>query len=208
MISNCSNLYPIYLLCVVGKRHLQHARLSGDLEAEALIFPGLGSSHFSSSNSSFYSLSAKSKLKYPLQCNQPQISGHHPIFVSSQSGRKRFIVCRVENCLHGLLWKHRSQEWASTLSPTSNSNMITKTLLQTGNNCTQIYTHTCRTALLPELILVNFHNLPLQFEGLFREQLEVTDVVWWVLLWVIIPQLSYKEGVILVWKKQTKNKQQ
>lgn len=34
-----------------------------------------------------------------------------------------------------------------------------------------------RTRLLPELVLVYFHDLALQFEGLFGKQLEVSDVV-------------------------------
>lgn len=37
--------------------------------------------------------------------------------------------------------------------------------------------HQTHTFLLPELVLVYFYDLPLQFEGLFREQLEVSDVV-------------------------------
>lgn len=31
--------------------------------------------------------------------------------------------------------------------------------------------------LLPELVLVYFHDLALQFQGLFGKQLEVSDVV-------------------------------
>lgn len=45
------------------------------------------------------------------------------------------------------------------------------------------------TRVLPELALVYLHNLSLQFEGLFGEQLKVLDVVRRMLLWVVIPEL-------------------
>lgn len=40
---------------------------------------------------------------------------------------------------------------------------------------------------------MELHDLPLQFEGLFGEELEVTDVVLWVLICVMVTQLSCGE---------------
>lgn len=42
----------------------------------------------------------------------------------------------------------------------------------------------------PELVLVCFDDLALQFEGLFWKQLEVSDVVCRMLLWIVVPEFS------------------
>ena len=45
----------------------------------------------------------------------------------------------------------------------------------------------CICCRVPELILVYLYDLPLQFQGLFREKFEVPDIVGRVFVWVVIP---------------------
>lgn len=45
----------------------------------------------------------------------------------------------------------------------------------------------------PQLILVNLHDLALQFEALLGEEFEIADVVCRVLICVIVSELSWKE---------------
>lgn len=88
------------------------------------------------------------------------------------AGQKFASVACFENT------DHRSEHpW---LSPRSKDKLLPKDAAagnkQTPLPAPQADTHVY-TALLPELVLVYFHDLPLQFERLFWEQLEVSDVV-------------------------------
>lgn len=44
----------------------------------------------------------------------------------------------------------------------------------------------------PQLILVDLHDLALQFEALFGKQFEVADVVSRVLVYIVVAEFSYK----------------